>query len=421
MRKIIIAGADPDTGNLGVSALGSSAACTLKEIDEGLDITIIDSRPGIRKGYVYNGFKNIDVTLCGAKNSKKFYQNESMINISTCTNLNINWNPVSNHIKNSHTILDISGGDSFTDLYGRKRFKSINILKNYAIKNKIPFILLPQTYGPFSNQKIKEEAKHILKMAKMAWARDLHSYEIMKELLGESFDPSIHKSGVDMAFLLPPKKCLDKIDHNVRYMLEKQKTKKIGINISGLIFNDPEKAKQHYKFHADYNNSIKEIIKKILENDKHNIILIPHVLTDIDHYESDLRACMKIIDELDLASSNRISIQKQPLNENEVKWLISEMDWFMGTRMHATIAALSTETPVSTISYSDKATGVFESCNMLESVINPRTLSTQEVIEKILTEMERSEELKETLSKSIPEIIKTAKNQMNEIYDTLHT
>ena len=43
------------------------------------------------------------------------------------------------------------------------------------------------------------EAAHI-RQAAMCWARDARSFETLKELLGDYFDPQRHRCGVDVAF-----------------------------------------------------------------------------------------------------------------------------------------------------------------------------------------------------------------------------
>ena len=67
----------------------------------------------------------------------------------------------------------------------------------------------------------------------------------------------------------------------------------------------------------------------------------------------------------------------------ETKWLISQLDWFCGTRMHATIAALSSGVPVSAIAYSAKVQGVFETCGQGDAVADARTLPGPDVVEVV--------------------------------------
>ena len=59
-------------------------------------------------------------------------------------------NPVVRTVADSDLVLDVSGGDSFTDLYGAARFRQIIAPKQIALATGRPLVLLPQTYGPFS-------------------------------------------------------------------------------------------------------------------------------------------------------------------------------------------------------------------------------------------------------------------------------
>jgi polysaccharide pyruvyl transferase WcaK-like protein len=67
----------------------------------------------------------------------------------------------------------------------------------------------------------------------------------------------------------------------------------------------------------------------------------------------------------------------------ETKWLISQLDWFCGTRMHATIAALSSGVPVSAVAYSGKVQGVFETCGQGDAVADARTLDAPDVVDVV--------------------------------------
>lgn len=416
----VVCGSDPGTSNLGVSALGNSAVSSLFENNNSVSFTVLDSKPGIRKNAFHvsnNGGRDITVNFCGAKLSKKFYQKESYIALNLSSKFRGALNKNCQHLLTASAFLDVSGGDSFTDLYGQFRFDLVNSPKYFALKNNIPLILLPQTYGPFKNERTKREASSLVKQAKMAWARDLRSYEILKELLGADFDPKRHKVGVDMAFALPIKEAREKINKKALSWLESESSEQvIGINVSGLIYNDKGEAKNRYGFKADYNTCIEKIITEIIESTNKKIVLIPHVLTSpLGDYESDYKASLNLISNLGLQDNERIAVQESNLDQCEIKWLISKMSWFMGTRMHATIAALSTETPVCTISYSDKALGVFESCGVGYSVIDPRALDTDTVFQQVLDSIGNSQQIKADLATNVPVVRKQALDQLKEI------
>jgi len=86
-----------------------------------------------------------------------------------------------------------------------------------------------------------------------------------------------------------------------------------------------------------------------------------------------------------------------PLDERETKWVIGRMDFFVGARMHACIAALSQGVPAVGLAYSDKFLGVFESAGVGSVVIDLRKMEQSEVIDKTLSAFERRAALQERL------------------------
>ncbi|MCR5679210.1 MAG: polysaccharide pyruvyl transferase family protein, partial [Prevotella sp.] len=60
--------------------------------------------------------------------------------------------------KQADCIMDIGQGDSFADIYGAYRFGKIDRIHRVARLLSKPYILLPQTIGPFTNPTIREKA-----------------------------------------------------------------------------------------------------------------------------------------------------------------------------------------------------------------------------------------------------------------------
>lgn len=421
-NRIILAGAAPDTKNLGVSALNHATISNLNRYLNNAEFSVLDNGLCIRLSEIYSLFSDpIAVQLYGSRHSKRFYQNENLTNIRVCCKYGGFFNPIAKNILKSKAIIDISGGDSFTDLYGEWRFNAITLPKLIAIENNIPLLLLPQTYGPYNSPKCKLKASEIAKRAQYAWARDTGSFEELKQLLGEDFDKSKHFEGVDVAFLLesyPPKI----IPENLVKFLNKEEPV-IGINISGLIYNNIDNSKKQYNFKADYSCVINKLIRKLLTNSKVNICLIPHVLVDEAHYESDLKACKNTISDLKLnqAEEERITIVENNYNQCEIKWIISQMDWFCGTRMHSTIAALSTGVPTCAIAYSLKTLRVFKTCHQETQVIDPRILSTNDTVDNLWNCWLESEKTKATLQLNLPTVLNKAENQFRQIAESINT
>mgnify|MGYP000659732870 CR=1 FL=1 len=414
MKNIILAGAAPDTGNLGVSALLESMLSGVNDNGNN-EFLVLDHAKGLRKKTLELNGNNVNITFCGAKHGKRFYQNENFFNIRFSLKFLRAFNPIARKFSLANVILDISGGDSFTDLYGEWRFKAITYPKLIAIENNIPLVLMPQTYGPYSSLKTKKIASEIVRSATMAFARDEESFDVLKELLGDKFDKEKHKQGVDVAFLLNSSKPEVLPAKKIQEWFDTPSEPIIGINVSGLIYNQIEKSFSQYGLKANYREVIYLLIKKILDETNANIILIPHVLVDENNYESDVAASKHVMELFSEDEQQRIELDLNSYGATEVKWLISQVDWFCGTRMHSTIAGLSTGVPTTAIAYSIKTRRVFKTCNQENQVIDPRELNTADVVEGLWEGWLQRDETERSLAESLPKVIETANNQMDLI------
>ncbi|HLU47010.1 MAG TPA: polysaccharide pyruvyl transferase family protein, partial [Planctomycetota bacterium] len=142
------------------------------------------------------------------------------------------------------------------------------------------------------------------------------------------------------------------------------------------------------------------------------IVLVPHVLGGA---ESDVPACERVLGELGADARDRVAILPPIYDQSEIKWVISRFDWFCGTRMHSTIAALSTGVPTAAIAYSLKTLGVFETCEQGEHVADPRSMETEEVVARVWSSFETRRSTREKLAKTAPEVVRRAEAQMDEI------
>ncbi|WP_226666451.1 polysaccharide pyruvyl transferase family protein [Microbulbifer aggregans] len=414
MTVISLLGAAPDTGNLGVSALSRSVALGIRERIPDVDLCIFDNGRGIRTDHLQTGSERWPVRRCGLSNSRRFYRSESLAHMQLSQVLPGFRNPGVMAIEQSRAVLDISGGDSFTDLYGAHRFALITKPKLIALRANRPLILLPQTYGPFREKKSRAQAEDIVRRCHSAWARDTESFAILRELLGSDFDEERHRCGVDVAFMLPAV-APPKVDDSLRPWLCGQSEETVGLNVSGLIYNGGRDAARRYGITADYPLALKRLIQRMLAESSVNILLLPHVQASPDQCESDLRACRNLIACLGPGVSDRVKVLEDQYNEMEIKWVIAQMQWFCGTRMHSTIAALSSGVPTAAIAYSDKTRGVFASCGQQAQVFDPRNLETADLVDGVFHAFQQRVMLRQPLQQRLPSVLAQARAQMDAI------
>lgn len=389
---------------MGVSALCYSVVAGILRHAPSAEITVFDHGRGIRGESVPLNGDVHQIARCGAFRTRRWWRAESFWNIRRLGRRGWPSGPAQ-RIREADAVLDISGGDSFTDLYGPVRFASITDAKHAALEFGRPLVLLPQTYGPYQHERTRADAADIVRRAAMCWARDGRSFETLKTLLGDAFDPERHRNGVDVAFALVPREPATPLPQPVAGWLGDQRERPtIGLNVSGLIYNDPVAMRERYGFVADYRDVILGFIRRVLAETDANIVLVPHVLKPPGHYESDPGANESVLAALRDEPDNRIhraaagrvaAVPACADDPGQVKWVISRCDWFCGTRMHATIAGLSTGVPTAAIAYSLKTQGVFETCGVGDAVVDPRELDTDAVVERLMSLLADREQLRD--------------------------
>ena len=409
--SLCLFGAAPDTGNHGVSALCFGTLAGLLRAARSLDVTVFDYGRGIRSAKARLGGRELSYRLCGASDTRRIYRRESFWKIRVCARLGGLGNPAARTLLTTDAILDISGGDSFTDLYGSRRFWAVATPKIIALELRKPLVLLPQTYGPFRSDRLRRAAEAIVRGSAMAWARDERSFQALKELAGNQFDPDRHRCGVDVAFALEAHEPAKPLPPYIQRWLDQRDEPIVAVNISGLIYNDPARARIQYGLKVDYPELLHGLLLRLLRESGARIILLPHVLTPVGHYESDPQACDAALERLGDAANGRVAVLPPVLDQSETKWLIARMDWFCGTRMHSTIAALSSGVPAASISYSLKAAGVFESCGQGDCVADARQLDTDQAIDQVWQSWCGREQARASLQARLPKVLQQASEQ----------
>lgn len=415
--RVCLFGAAGDTQNLGVSALQEATVQGLLQRLPTAQLTIFDHGNGRRVGYAEPIGASRSYALLGARSTRRLYRPESWGNIRAALRLPVSWNRSAEAIRSADAILDISGGDSFSDLYGLARFKTAVAPKRVALSAGVPLVLLPQTYGPFQTEAVRAEAAMVVRGAASAWARDVDSFERLRELLGDEFDSERHRLGVDVAFALRPQVPAEGWSQPLRSWLLKGRDRPlVGLNVSGLVYFSPDPVRQ-FGIRLDYPKLMARLVERLLERTDARVVLIPHVLGR-GGFESDENAAAELRAQA-AGHAGRVEVAPDTVTAGQVKALISALDWFCGTRMHACIAALSSGVPTAGVAYSLKARGVFESVGQASQVVDARADDADDALERLWTSWEGRRETGRHLLSALPAVKRAAEGQMDQIADTI--
>lgn len=406
-------GAAPDTGNLGVTALLYGSLTGLARSLPGFTPVVFDHGRGIRRETIDLKSQNLEVLRCGAYLTKRFYRPEALQRIRASLRFGGMGTPAARLMAQSAAILDLSGGDSFTDLYGDYRFQFVTLPKVVTLEAGLPLFLLPQTYGPFFDPGRRRIAQDILRRTAAAWARDPWSYNQLQELLGDDFDPDRHREGVDVAFMMESSPPLKGLSEKAEMWIEDPSVQVAGINVSGLLYNGGEEARFKYGFKSDYQAVITRLVDSLVKESDWKVALVPHVTVAEDRPESDTLAARLLAEEV--GQPDRVVVIPSYRDPRDSKWVISRLDWFCGTRMHSTIASMSSGVPTAAMAYSDKTLGVFQTCGLGDYVSDLRKDDTDEVVSHAIDAWRERDKAKAILADKIPDVIARAQSQMVEL------
>lgn len=230
------------------------------------------------------------------------------------------------------------GGDGFSDIYGKRDFMNRMNQTWLLRKARVPLLMLPQTIGPFKDRQVFRIAEEIMRYADKIYVRD------------DKFVPEFKKMGInytltpDLSSFMVPEPWDVKI-----------KNKAVGLNVSGLAYSNT------FTGLEGQFDVYPELIDHIINHFRAKgctIYLIPHSYGyNKPIADDDMLACREVYKRLN-EKSNVVLIDKD-LTSPQVKYLISQMSFFMGARMHANFAAIYTGVPVFGMAYSYKFEGAF--------------------------------------------------------------
>lgn len=341
MKKyFIISGLALNDNNRGTAALGYGAFTFLFDrgyVKEGQEVMIlIPTRRIWKRGFIEE--KNIQGRTW---RFRTVYIPKYELNLARRFNLCIPFSRSWRNMRKVSLVAAINGGDGFSDIYGTALFYFRLPDSFFAMCNKTPLIQLPQTYGPFSIPENYRLARRILTYATRVFVRDKKYMEELDKM-GVKYEEC-----KDLSAYMQPEEWNIDIAPGA-----------IGINISGLAYSNTFKTLSG-QFET-YPDLIDELIKYFQEKNK-PIYLIPHSYNynKPETSNDDLEACKLAYDRL--ADKSNVTVVDADMTAPQVKYVISKMSFFCGTRMHANFAAIYSNVPVFGLAYSYKFEGAFNS------------------------------------------------------------
>jgi len=305
---------------------------------------------------------------------------------------------------------DVRGGDSFSDIYGMQGFFYGFMMAWTVILVKGSLVQFPQTFGPYKSYLARVLARYLLRRSSVVIARDEKSRQVAQDLIGQNKEVWLSP---DVAFSL-------EVIQPERIEVDPPPdgptpSGVIGVNVNGLMYNGGYSRNNMFGLELDYQSMLPAMCTALLTEHPGELWLVPHTYGPPESVESDSEASKKVRAALPEALQSRVRIVSGEYDCQELKGLIGQYDFFIGSRMHACIAALSQGVPCVGIAYSRKFEGVFKSVGMGDWVVDGRKVRNDEAVASILKLYRRRDEIRRELKVNADE----AKKKLYDVFARL--
>ena len=411
-KVVALLGASFNTGNHGVGALASGTLAALLHAQPEARLVFLDYA---REAVASNdrvGDRAVRVETINVRFSKKPWQKNHIVRLL----LTALWlrlvpsrharqrivenNPWLRDICRTRVCLSIAGGDSFSDIYGVERLFYVVLPQVLVLLLKLPLVLLPQTYGPFKSSLARTLAGWIFKRASVIYSRDREGVQTVQELTGRAGARA--QFAYDVGFALEPQPPADEVLQQLEAI--KRGGFLVGLNVSGLLYAGGYNRKNMFGLRSEYPALVQALLDEIIGKWKGRVLLVPHVFGGAEMMESDTAACERIQAEFGHQYAGRLHYLRGSFDQHEIKYIIGQCGFFLGSRMHACIGALSQCVPTVGLAYSRKFVGVLDSIGGGSQVVDLRRLDEAQVLAAVSGAFAQRESLKLQLEKRMPGI-----------------
>jgi len=300
-----------------------------------------------------------------------------------------------------------TGGDIFSSTYGDLP-RHLTQLQAAASLGK-PIILVGHSVGPFENEKEKKAFVKTMAYVQLITVRESLSLKYLKDMKLKSARMELT---ADPAFCLEPD--MNSVGKIFKiYNIPRGKTL-VGVAPSqGIAYYSRTSYQSHF-------NALQKLIVFLTEKLGCHVILIPHVHETIVEND-DCVLCELLYRRLGFPED--VTVISLTHSAEELRAIISMLDFMIAERMHAAIASLSQNVPTFVIGYSVKAEGIlgdiFGFDSLEDYAISVKKLDGEKLEERVRNLLDRRSEVVKHLSKVMPRVKENARRNFKLIMEVL--
>lgn len=301
-------------------------------------------------------------------------------------------------LANSDIIVVCGGG-----FLGGKKLDSLMHVFQMNVNSKFnkPVYLMGTSIEPMTNSVVKHFTDNVLKKMDFIFARETITFDYLKTLLPSNKFTLIP----DMAFMLEDVE----EEFNSIAKLRKNSGPLYGLTVRDWNFpnfSNPAELMNNYIF------ALRDVIEKEVDKHDASFVFVPQVIVK---HGDDAEVALKIKSLLRKDIQDRFLVLRDDISPVQVKSLIANFDYFIGTRMHSNIFATSMKIPTIAIAYEKKTNGIMHTVNLDDYVIEMNEVTSDKLAALIEKQSANGIEIRAQLNEIIPEIRKNVLEQMKAV------
>lgn len=301
-------------------------------------------------------------------------------------------------LENSDYIIVCGGG-----FLGGKKFDSFMHLFQIYVNTKFgkKVIMMGTSVEPITNKFVRKVTEKVLKKVDFIYAREVITFDYLKEFMPENKFELIP----DMAFMLKD------VRKEIKYVKDWKEKYDFIYGLTVRKWNFPGE-NNGGKLFENYKKELAKFIEYKAKKDNSLFVFVPQVIVE---HGNDADVAKDIKDLLDDTIKNHFIILEDDFHPNEIKQLIWNFDYFIGTRMHSNIFATSMLIPTIAIAYEKKTNGIMHTVELDDFVLEMKNLKFESLKEKSEKQMLEDKKIRMKLENRINEIRVEILEKINKV------
>ncbi|BCP62263.1 hypothetical protein SUT380_14510 [Streptococcus parasuis] len=272
---------------------------------------------------------------------------------------------------------------------------------NVNTKFNKPVYLMGTSIEPMTNNIVKHFTDNVLKKLDFIFARETITFDYLQSIIPSNKFTLIP----DMAFML------EDVQEEFSSVAKLKKNTGPLYGLTVRDWNFPNFSNPT-ELMNNYITALRDVIEEQVDKNDASFVFVPQVIVK---HGDDAEVALKIKSLLREDIQDRFLVLRDDISPVQVKSLIANFDYFIGTRMHSNIFATSMKIPTIAIAYEKKTNGIMHTVNLDDYVIEMSEVTSDKLARLIKKQSENNFEIRAQLNEVIPEIRKDVLEQMKAV------